>query len=95
MGAARSPNIVIIRAQPGLDFPTKTLTRTLNPDPNPGCRPQRLVTYSEEVAFNDPPAGGAERLILNQHLRRLLAHSKLSAFQRFVQGVTLRLTTHR
>ena len=48
---------------------------------------QRLVTYSEEVAFNDPPAGGAERLILNQHLRRLLTHSKLSAFQRFIQGV--------
>ncbi len=45
------------------------------------------MTYSEEVAFNDPPAGGAERLILNQHLRRLLAHTKLSAFQRFVQGV--------
>ncbi len=45
------------------------------------------MTYSEEVAFNDPPAGGAERLILNQHLRRLLTHSKLSAFQRFVQGV--------
>ncbi|GFH24370.1 ABC transporter domain-containing protein, partial [Haematococcus lacustris] len=46
---------------------------------------QRLVTNSEEVAFNDPPAGVAEQQILNQHLRRLLQYSRLSAFQRFVQ----------
>jgi hypothetical protein len=31
--------------------------------------------------------GVAERLILNQHLRRLLEYSGLSAFQRFVQQV--------
>lgn len=39
------------------------------------------------MAFNDPPGGAAEQMILNQHLARLLRHSKLSAFQRFVQGV--------
>jgi ATP-binding cassette subfamily D (ALD) protein 3 len=33
------------------------------------------------------PPGVAERLILNQHLRRLLEYSGLSAFQRFVQQV--------
>ncbi len=45
------------------------------------------MTYSEEVAFNDPPAGAAEQLILNQHLRRLLRYSGLSALQRGVQQV--------
>lgn len=48
---------------------------------------QRLVTNAEEVAFNDPPAGMAEQMILNQHLYRLLRHSRLSAFQQFVQQV--------
>ena len=48
---------------------------------------QRLVAHAEEVAYNDPPSGAAEQLILNQHLYRLLRHNKLSAFQRFVQQV--------
>ena len=48
---------------------------------------QRLVTHAEEVAYNDPPSGASEQLILNQHLYRLLRHNKLSAFQRFVQQV--------
>ncbi|KDD75785.1 hypothetical protein H632_c500p0, partial [Helicosporidium sp. ATCC 50920] len=42
---------------------------------------------AEEVAFNDPPAGAAERMILNQHLWRLVRHARLSAFQVFVQQV--------
>jgi hypothetical protein len=46
---------------------------------------QRLVANAEEVAFNDPPAGMSEQMILNQHLYRLLRHSRLSAFQQFVQ----------
>ena len=50
---------------------------------------QRLVAHAEEVAYNDPPSGAAEQLILNQHLYRLLRHNKLSAFQRFVQQVLL------
>ncbi len=45
------------------------------------------MTNAEEVAFNDPPAGMAEQMILNQHLYRLLRHSRLSAFQQFVQQV--------
>ncbi|KAL6779419.1 hypothetical protein ACKKBG_A12265 [Auxenochlorella protothecoides x Auxenochlorella symbiontica] len=48
---------------------------------------QRLVQNAEEVAFNDPPAGMAEQMILNQHLYRMLRHSRLSAFQHFVQQV--------
>lgn len=48
---------------------------------------QRLVAHAEEVAFNDPPAGDTERLILNDHLYRLLRHSRLSAYQRFIQQV--------
>ncbi|PNW72668.1 hypothetical protein CHLRE_15g637761v5 [Chlamydomonas reinhardtii] len=48
---------------------------------------QRLVTCSEEVAFNDPPAGAAEQLVLNQHLRRLLRYTGLSAAQRGIQQV--------
>ncbi|GFR51705.1 hypothetical protein Agub_g14150 [Astrephomene gubernaculifera] len=48
---------------------------------------QRLVTCSEEVAFNDPPAGAAEQLILNQHLRRLTRYTGLSALQRGIQQV--------
>ncbi|KAL4857317.1 ABC transporter D family member 2 [Chlorella vulgaris] len=46
---------------------------------------QRLVANAEEVAFNDPPAGISEQMILNQHLYRLLRHSRLSAFQQFLQ----------
>ena len=49
---------------------------------------QRLVAHAEEVAYNDPPSGTAEQLILNQHLSRLLRHNRLSAFQRFVQQVS-------
>ena len=48
---------------------------------------QRLVTNAEEVAFNDPPSGTAEQMILNQHLYRLLRHAKLSSFQRFLQQI--------
>jgi hypothetical protein len=48
---------------------------------------QRLVAHSEEVAFNDPPGGAAEQLILNQHLARLITFSRLSSFQRFLQQV--------
>lgn len=48
---------------------------------------QRLVAHAEEIAYNDPPSGAAEQVILNQHLYRLLRHNKLSAFQRFVQQV--------
>eukprot|EP00878_Enallax_costatus_P017707 GHUV01018603.1.p1 GENE.GHUV01018603.1~~GHUV01018603.1.p1 ORF type:complete len:717 (+),score=197.45 GHUV01018603.1:325-2475(+) len=48
---------------------------------------QRLVAHSEEVAFNDPPAGVAEQLILNQHLQRLITFSRLSSFQRFLQQI--------
>jgi ABC-type uncharacterized transport system fused permease/ATPase subunit len=48
---------------------------------------QRLGTHAEEVAFNDPPAGMAEKMILNQHLYRMLRHSRLSAFQQMVQSI--------
>lgn len=48
---------------------------------------QRLVTYSEEVAYNDPPGGMAEELVLNQHLKRLVKYSGLSALQRCIQQV--------
>jgi ABC-type uncharacterized transport system fused permease/ATPase subunit len=48
---------------------------------------QRLVAHAEEVAFNDPPAGAAERLVLNQHLRRLIKYVRLSSLQRFLQQV--------
>lgn len=48
---------------------------------------QRLVQNAEEVAFNDPPAGMAEQMILNQHLYRMLRHARLSAFQHAVQQV--------
>ena len=36
---------------------------------------QRLVTNAEEVAFNDPPSGAAEQMILNQHLFRCFLFS--------------------
>ena len=58
-----------------------------NRSATPAVRMQRLAASAEEVAFNDPPGGAAERMILNDHLWRLLRHSKLSAFQRFIQGV--------
>jgi hypothetical protein len=45
------------------------------------------VSHAEEIAFNDPPGGPAEQLILNQHLRRMLRYSRMSAFQRFIQQV--------
>eukprot|EP00884_Botryococcus_braunii_P014828 jgi/Botrbrau1/23346/Bobra.0051s0006.2 len=48
---------------------------------------QRLVANAEEIAFNDPPSGTAEQLILNQKLYRLLRYSHLSAFLRFIQQV--------
>ena len=48
---------------------------------------QRLAAAAEEVAFNDPPAGAAERLVLDQHLRRLVRFGALSSFQRALQGV--------
>ncbi|KAG1675038.1 hypothetical protein FOA52_002695 [Chlamydomonas sp. UWO 241] len=48
---------------------------------------QRLVACSEEVAFNDPPAGAAEQLVLNRHLRRLVEYGRLSSFQRFLQQI--------
>lgn len=47
----------------------------------------RLAAAAEDVAFNDPPAGAAERLILDAHVDRMLAHGRLSSFQRFVQSV--------
>lgn len=43
------------------------------------------MVNAEDVAFNDPPAGAAEQMILNRHLQRLLRHARLSAFQRFIQ----------
>ena len=51
---------------------------------------QRLVVNAEDVAFNDPPAGAAEQMILNRHLQRLLRHARLSAFQRFIQQARAR-----
>lgn len=55
------------------------------------CFLQRLVANAEEVAFNDPPSGAAEQLILNQRLYRVLRYSHLSAFLRFIQQVIGRL----
>ncbi|CAD7698307.1 unnamed protein product [Ostreobium quekettii] len=49
---------------------------------------QRLVANAEEVAYNDPPGGATEQLVLNQHLHRLLRYTELSAFQRFVYKMT-------
>ena len=50
---------------------------------------QRLVNNAEEVAFNDPPGGTAEKLILNRHLSHMLKHARLSALQRFFQQVLM------
>eukprot|EP00249_Psilotum_nudum_P009342 c21867_g1_i1 orf=307-2316(-) len=49
---------------------------------------QRVVSHAEEIAFNDPPGGDTERRILNDHLHRLMRHSRLSAIQRFLQQVS-------
>ncbi|KAI8470101.1 MAG: ABC transporter transmembrane region 2-domain-containing protein [Monoraphidium minutum] len=48
---------------------------------------QRLVAAAEEVAFNEPAAGASERLILDQHLRRLVRFGRLSSLQRFLQQI--------
>eukprot|EP00967_Tisochrysis_lutea_P086440 scaffold121852_cov17-Tisochrysis_lutea.AAC.1 len=60
-----------------------------NGPPGGPCRmahlKRRLVSHAEEIAFNDPPGGPAEQLILNQHLKRMLKYSRMSAFQRFIQ----------
>lgn len=48
---------------------------------------QRIVSHAEEIAFNDPPGGDTERMILNNHLYKLMQHTRLSAFQRFLQQV--------
>ena len=53
----------------------------------------RLVGSAEEVAFNDPPSGASERMILDRHLSRLLRHGRLSAFQRFAQQLAVSLFT--
>ncbi|KAH7315984.1 hypothetical protein KP509_21G072900 [Ceratopteris richardii] len=38
-----------------------------------------------KIAYNDPPGGEIERMILNNHLYRMMQHSQLSAAQRFLQ----------
>lgn len=48
---------------------------------------QRIVSHAEEIAFNDPPGGDTERMILNDHLNRYMRHSRLSSFQKFIQQV--------
>lgn len=45
----------------------------------------RIASSAEEVAFNDPPAGRAEMMALNTRLDRMVAHSRLTVVQRFVQ----------
>lgn len=45
------------------------------------------MTYSEEVAVNDPPGGATEELILNEHLTRYLRYVELSAVLRFFQKI--------
>lgn len=52
----------------------------------------RIVSHSEEIAFNDPPGGDTERMILNDHLNRYMRHSRLSSFQKFIQQVFLKFT---
>ncbi|MCO5569726.1 hypothetical protein L7F22_023441, partial [Adiantum nelumboides] len=46
-----------------------------------------IVSHGEEIAYNDPPGGETERIILNNHLCKLMRHVRLSAFQRFLQQV--------
>lgn len=48
---------------------------------------QHIVSHAEEIAYNDPPGGDTECRILNDRLCKLMRHSRLSAFQRFVQQV--------
>jgi hypothetical protein len=48
---------------------------------------QRLVGNAEEIAYNDPPSGQAERMVLDHLLERMVKHGRLSALQRFVQQV--------
>jgi hypothetical protein len=48
----------------------------------------RIVSHAEEIAFNDPPGGDTEQMILNNYLNRYICHSRLSAFQKFVQQVS-------
>eukprot|EP00210_Caulerpa_lentillifera_P004400 g4198.t1 len=48
---------------------------------------QRLSTRSEEVAYNDPPGGLSEELILNEHLQKSLRYVSLSSFQRCIQQI--------
>ena len=47
----------------------------------------RLVSKTEEVAYNDPPAAMTEQLLLNKHLRTLLRYSSLTSFQKFLQQI--------
>jgi ABC-type uncharacterized transport system fused permease/ATPase subunit len=46
----------------------------------------RVTASAEEIAFNDPPAGRAEMQALNRRLDRMVTHSRLTAFQRFIQS---------
>merc|ERR1719375_484710 len=47
----------------------------------------RLVSKTEEIAYNDPPAAMTEQLLLNKHLRSLLKYSSLTSFQKFLQQI--------
>ena len=49
---------------------------------------QRLSAHAEEIAYNDPPGGISEELILNDNLQSLLRFIELSAFQRSTQNVS-------
>lgn len=48
---------------------------------------QRIVSHAEEIAFNDPPGGDTEHMILNDYLYKLMQHTQISAFQKFLQQV--------
>ena len=45
----------------------------------------RIVNKAEEIAYNDPPGGATELLILNHHLSGQLQHAALTSYQRFLQ----------
>ena len=45
----------------------------------------RIASSAEEVAFNDPPSGRTEMMLLNSRLTRMMHHSKLTVSQRFIQ----------
>lgn len=45
----------------------------------------RIASSAEEVAFNDPPSGRAEMMLLNSRLNRMMRHSQLTVSQRFIQ----------